>query len=469
MPGDEPFEDNAARGADEHHSGKESVGETAEDEQISRHAFHSTWEEIYQRELHNAAARKAYQTTVQYKRSTVKSQAGCRSTRRNCSSRCNSSSRSRSSSMSRSGGNSDRSSDSSSIDGEEWFAPECGKILSWVLNTLRRPQNHPLQLYFRRAHALRNAESPGTGECRGGACDWCRGEGPLISQEFTEIPVLDVGCGGGQFLARLRRCGLKRLAGIDYSQNAIQLARSNLYGEGSRSRSCNAIHICLRQADLRHLRAGQTGGKLKNAIDNCICCCSKTQTAHNVSAQHETAGRANDEGSLSPCSCEPATSLPPFPVVFDKGTFDVFWLMRTPELYGQCMHRLMPQYGILFLTSCNCTVDDLDSLFCEKTDAYQEQQQQQQQAPTTKPQRENQMPAGAAHPAVAGASGALAFTKCRVSGPEDLLGGTDERYNRTSTNHGMPFFERLGLLPHRSFKFGGVEGQVVTSVLLRRL
>ncbi|CDJ27525.1 uncharacterized protein EMH_0032580 [Eimeria mitis] len=363
MPDDKPFEENTEKGLEAQQSSDDGEEREAE-EQLSRHAFHSTWEEIYQRELHNATARKAYQTTNQHKRTSTKRQADCRG-----------SSRSSSSSRSSCGSNSDSSSDRCSIDGEEWFGPECGKILNWVLSTLSRRQDHPLQLYFRRVHAVSSPDSSGAAECRGGACDWCRGEGSLISQEFTKIPVLDVGCGGGQFpgegpliakdftkipvldvgcgggqfLVRLRRCGFERLAGIDYSHSAIQLARSNV-GEG-------------------------------------------------------------------PLIAEDFTKIPVLDVGCGGGQF---------LLYVQCMHRLMPQYGLLFLTSCNCTLEDLESLFCAKTETTQQQQHQQQQdkqkISPIRPRGENKMHAATHHAVTASAasSEAPALAESRHADPDGL-------------------------------------------------
>ncbi|CDJ58295.1 hypothetical protein, conserved [Eimeria maxima] len=454
MPDDKLAKVEGEMGAEEQRSGDMSEGETAAAKQFSPHAFHSTWEELYQRDLHNAAARKAYQATKKHERTIGKRQMEARR-----SSRCSSS------------GTSDCSSDSSSIDGDEWFGPECGKILSWLLNTLKTPHNHPLKPYFRRVHALCNTGSLGAGVCRGDTCHWCKGEGPLISQEFKRLPILDVGCGGGQFLARLRRCGFQRLAGVDYSHSAIQLARSNLCEKAGRTSSYGFAHICLRQADLRHLRADKRGDDREDRDYPCICCCSRALSSPNVPADSGEESGRNDRGGSSPCSCKPATRLPPFPVVFDKGTFDVFWLMRTPELYVQCMHRLMPQYSILFLTSCNCTIEDLDSLFCAKIGAPEQQQQQkQQQAPSKNSRRENTVHSEASHQAAAAASSEpLESADCRISEPVDSLGETDGVDNGSKSAPEGPLFERIGLLPHRSFKFGGVEGQVVTSVLLRRI
>ncbi|OEH76332.1 hypothetical protein cyc_00593 [Cyclospora cayetanensis] len=357
-------------------------------EQPSAHALHSTWEEIYQRELKAAAARKAYI-----------SRQGRRSVRERETVDSGSRSESRSSSV---------SSDTSSIEGEEWFGPECIKIASWVSSTLGKTHNHPLQLYFRALHASRGTFGSVGEACVGSSCDWCRGEGILISKEFMRLPVLDVGCGGGQVLARLKRCGFQRLAGIDYSASAIQLAKSNLRAPAS---------------------------------------------------SHEETHADERADPLASSTCEPVDGLPHFPVVFDKGTFDVFWLMHTPEVYVQCMHRLMPQYGLLFLTSCNCTVEELDALFCFKSEAAA--QPTAEQTPGTRV--DGATPESAPGPSIS----TTPYCGISTSLTKDLCNG-DASGGSLDTKSGVAF-ERIGTLPHRSFKFGGAEGQVVTSVLLRRL
>ncbi|PHJ20243.1 methyltransferase domain protein [Cystoisospora suis] len=96
-------------------------------------------------------------------------------------------------------------------------------------------------------------------------------------------------------------------------------------------------------------------------------------------------------------------SLPPFPLIHDKGTFDVFYLLRTPEIYVRRIWGLLAPGGMLFLTSCNCTRSELEELF-----------------------------------------------RARESETEQLFEVADE-------------------LRHKTFKFGGVEGQVVTSLMFRRV
>ncbi|XP_026191823.1 uncharacterized protein LOC34617744 [Cyclospora cayetanensis] len=429
------FEDNMKGMEREQSMGSDQV-RRGEFEQPSAHALHSTWEEIYQRELKAAAARKAYI-----------SRQGRRSVRERETVDSGSRSESRSSSV---------SSDTSSIEGEEWFGPECIKIASWVSSTLGKTHNHPLQLYFRALHASRGTFGSVGEACVGSSCDWCRGEGILISKEFMRLPVLDVGCGGGQVLARLKRCGFQRLAGIDYSASAIQLAKSNLRYRHFEENGGKGFHICLRQADLRDLKPLRDPTATNMHLP-CICC--HCESCRAPASSHEETHADERADPLASSTCEPVDGLPHFPVVFDKGTFDVFWLMHTPEVYVQCMHRLMPQYGLLFLTSCNCTVEELDALFCFKSEAAA--QPTAEQTPGTRV--DGATPESAPGPSIS----TTPYCGISTSLTKDLCNG-DASGGSLDTKSGVAF-ERIGTLPHRSFKFGGAEGQVVTSVLLRRL
>ncbi|KAL8454307.1 hypothetical protein Emed_000416 [Eimeria media] len=366
---------------------------------LSRHAFKSTWDDIYQRELEAAASRRSYAQQRGRQAAGADVMPASRSSSRESS-------------------RSSTCSDNGSMDGEEWFEPECAKIEKWVCSTLQKQQDNPLQLFIQSLHASHLSEQEKLSICEEEHCMCHMLRGP---PHCFSLPILDVGCGGGQFLARLRRCGFVRLAGVDYSASAICLAKANLLHRGPRS-SC---HMCLRQADLRSLQLD--AAPLQHARPPSCFCCRCERTAEGLRDSAKTERKVSSEAecsSESACTCEPLSSLPPFPVVFDKGTFDVFWLMHTPEVYVECMHRLMPQYAILFLTSCNCTVEELDSIFCAIADKQ--------------------------HPLSIAADDA----------PEN---------KDKDAKQSKPFFERIDLLPHRSFKFGGVTGQVVTTVLLRRL
>ena len=56
--------------------------------------------------------------------------------------------------------------------------------------------------------------------------------------------------------------------------------------------------------------------------------------------------------------------------LFDKGTFDAIWLRETPrdcQLYVENTQKLLKDRGLLFITSCNLTRDELiDQFKCFK-------------------------------------------------------------------------------------------------------
>ncbi|KAL8435447.1 hypothetical protein ACSSS7_002518 [Eimeria intestinalis] len=406
----------------EHQVGSEFPPALQEGNEFSSHAFKSTWDDIYRRELEAAASRK------NYARQRGK-QAGA--AERDATSRSSSRASSRSSTCS----------DDASVDGEEWFQPECAKIASWVCSTLRKQEDNPLQMFIQSLHTLQLDEQRQPFTCEEDHCMCRMVRGP---PHCLSLPILDIGCGGGHFIARLRRSGFARLAGVDYSANAIRLAEANLLHQGAPS-SC---HICLRQADLRSLRP-EPAPLHRARPPSCFCChCDSNVDASCDSGKTKERATEAESSCVPTCACEPLANLPPFPVVFDKGTFDVFWLMHTPELYVECVHRLMPRYAILFLTSCNCTVEELDSIFCATADE----------------QRRPSIAAGDAPQS----TGLAARGPLQKSNTKAFPGSQDSG-DAFSPETPRPLFERIDLLPHRSFKFGGVVGQVVTSVLLRRL
>ncbi|KAL8276052.1 hypothetical protein Esti_000046 [Eimeria stiedai] len=404
---------------------------------LSLHALKSTWDDIYRRELEAATSRRSYAQQRGEQAGPAERMPTSRSS-------------------SRASRRSSTCSDDASVDGEEWFQPECAKIASWVCSTLRKQEDNPLQLFIQSLHALHINEQKRLFICEEERCMCRMVRGP---PHCFLLPILDVGCGGGQFLARLRRCGFARLAGIDYSASAIRLAELNLIHQGALS-NC---HVCLRQADLRSLQP-EAASSHDATPPSCFCCrCGRTAEASCGSDKPERKVTEAESSCMTTCACEPLASLPPFPVVFDKGTFDVFWLMHTPEEYVECMHRLMPRYAILFLTSCNCTVEEVDRIFCATAD---EQRRPSIAAGDVRVNNDVR----ASESLQKSSAGALPSSKVSGGTTSRSLGGdtTAIGHCRFSENPRPPF-ERIALLPHRTFKFGGVVGQVVTSVLLRRL
>ncbi|KAL8427670.1 hypothetical protein Efla_007089 [Eimeria flavescens] len=412
---------------------EDSSKDHLEGQQLSRHAFHSTWEDIYQRELQAAAARRRYSRGIDASSRATEGAGSSRSSSRDSSQRSG-------------------SSEGTFVDGEEWFGPECAKIASWVCNILRKAEKHPLEPYFQLLRTLHSNKDKGSTTSEGNDC---AGGLEASSQNYLSLPILDVGCGGGQFLARLQRRGFRRLAGIDYSASAVRLAAANLLRAKAKKGKRSACHVCLRQADLRHLEPGAAPVAHLKSLDLCICCCSETSVICDISCwpkDGSSDGVARHQQNS--CACEPLRSLPPFPVFFDKGTFDVFWLMRAPEVYVQSMHRVMPQYAILFLTSCNCTLEELDSHFC-----LLEGGQPREQACGAKTSEKNVLPSSMPHQRCP-SSGVLEGHRQAGGNSSSSVSDGLPVHNTTSIPPSLsPMFERIDMLPHRSFKFGGVEGQ----------
>ncbi|XP_046626397.1 EEF1A lysine methyltransferase 2 [Neodiprion virginianus] len=123
--------------------------------------------------------------------------------------------------------------------------------------------------------------------------------------------IIDLGCGNGMMLVELHDEGFTNLTGVDYSQNAIDLASQVL-----RDKSCS--HITLQTFDI---------------LENDIA----------------------DLGST-------------FRVAHDKGTYDAVSLnpdnpKEKREKYIKNVKEMLDPQGILIITSCNWTEDELINHF----------------------------------------------------------------------------------------------------------
>ncbi|KEP65704.1 UNVERIFIED_CONTAM: hypothetical protein HHA_249010 [Hammondia hammondi] len=399
--------------------------------------------------------------------------------------------------------------------GEEWFEAQSEAIANWLLSKTQE--------------LFSEGRIPSAASGNAGVelvADSETEEGTDAATRHLQIPILDVGCGNGMFLLRLLRHGFTALAGVDYSAAAIQLARQNVsrllhrkkqrqrrrkalrargsFGqtvEDQRGEGCHECpllsstadtpeavvpnrfpHVCLALVDLR--KVGPLGGagemsvssgamsptdakapgwlcrveqrarsrrfaeretrRAEKAASESLNTASQdisndTQESHRESKRtdgtdstgkedpaserwrelkskrRDTSGGVESVSRLLWCcgegvedghkDCEPLSilhALPQFPIIHDKGTFDVFYLLKIPKVYVQRIWALLPARGLLCLTSCNCTRAELEGFFCE---------------------------------------------------PE---------------NGGKPFFQVLDQLRHKAFKFGGVEGQIVTTLMFAR-
>eukprot|EP00744_Colponema_vietnamica_P010779 GILI01015193.1.p1 GENE.GILI01015193.1~~GILI01015193.1.p1 ORF type:complete len:285 (+),score=88.63 GILI01015193.1:43-855(+) len=137
--------------------------------------------------------------------------------------------------------------------------------------------------------------------------------------------IIDVGCGNGVFLLELAKKGFKSISGLDYSENAVQLATSVLQKE-------NQDFIRVFVADMLRLE-------------------------------------------LPPLDGSDSTA-PLYDVVCDKGTFDPINLMKNESLlpyggpdvspcalYKASLAKLLKKQGYYVITSCNHTRQELESFF----------------------------------------------------------------------------------------------------------
>lgn len=144
-----------------------------------------------------------------------------------------------------------------------------------------------------------------------------------MCQEISDkslVCILDLGCGNGHFLLRLAKAGFTKLHGLDYSPNAIQLAKA-LFEENQLSST-----ISLMVGDIFAMDE-----KMQDSFD----------------------------------------------LIFDKGTFDAVCLrpasenindhQRIDEIvrrYRQGVGQILKNNGRLVITSCNWSQSELIQLFC---------------------------------------------------------------------------------------------------------
>ncbi|CAG9816385.1 unnamed protein product [Phaedon cochleariae] len=117
--------------------------------------------------------------------------------------------------------------------------------------------------------------------------------------------IVDIGCGNGMLLVELANEGYRNLIGLDYSENAIDLAR-------------------------------------------------KIAEKQNLSIEFMT--------------CDVLKGLPDkYEVVHDKGTYDAISLSENPkeqrEKYIETVHHSLDEMGVLIITSCNWTQNELEEQF----------------------------------------------------------------------------------------------------------
>ncbi|CBZ56085.1 conserved hypothetical protein [Neospora caninum Liverpool] len=392
--------------------------------------------------------------------------------------------------------------------GEEWFEAQSEAIASWLLSKAEEISSEGKLASVRGNSDLPEIAGSETREREASTRD--------------QIPILDVGCGNGLFLLRLLRRGCSTLAGVDYSAAAIRLARQNVdrmlrrlkrrqrwrrtsetcghteadqkggacLGSSLAFTSADTVepdaadrfpHVCLALVDVRKVvpldaptgafesckekpqaESGVRGRlcrSVRRARSACVATAERRRSERvtceplktcprGVSKDGRVSGDAlkcmeetdcvdkGDTASERLQECMPAKrgswvdadgvgrffcccgegvedrtecgilpllhALPQFPIIHDKGTFDVFYLLKIPKVYVHRISALLPARGLLCLTSCNCTRSELEEFFCE------------------------------------------------------------------SERGDEPLFRVVDQLRHKTFKFGGVEGQVVTTLMFAR-
>ncbi|KAF5287053.1 hypothetical protein FQR65_LT12354 [Abscondita terminalis] len=125
--------------------------------------------------------------------------------------------------------------------------------------------------------------------------------------------IVDVGCGNGMLLIQLSRMGFTNLHGVDYSNDAIVLAKD-------------------------------------------------------ISAHYSTSI------DFSVANILEGLRLQDVDVVLDKGTYDAISMTTTArenrEAYINNVHECLNANGLLVITSCNWTKEELINHFCTRFDLY---------------------------------------------------------------------------------------------------
>ncbi|XP_041349783.1 EEF1A lysine methyltransferase 2-like [Gigantopelta aegis] len=138
-----------------------------------------------------------------------------------------------------------------------------------------------------------------------------------IEQSSVQMsdPVIDLGCGNGIILTEMRRLGFTDLTGVDYSQGAIDLAVQIANAEGFPDIKYQVVDI------------------LSDINTGCPTCLSRQ-----------------------------------YKVCIDKGTYDAICLMpdgadKGRQFYKRNVKSLLQNDGLLVITSCNWTKDQLVLFF----------------------------------------------------------------------------------------------------------
>lgn len=144
--------------------------------------------------------------------------------------------------------------------------------------------------------------------------------------------ILDIGCGGGELLIALLKKDFKNLIGIDYSKNAIIIAKKNLAKAGF-----DQVKVPLMCLDVISQNISDV------TTDNSF----KLEAINSLESNFVQAT---------------------FKICLDKGTYDAISLCpnnssQKRKSYLKFLLNVLPKEGIFIIVSCNWTVDELKFQF----------------------------------------------------------------------------------------------------------
>ncbi|ANQ07584.1 Protein-lysine N-methyltransferase PKH_071390 [Plasmodium coatneyi] len=164
------------------------------------------------------------------------------------------------------------------IQPEEWFEENCDKIINWVSNHFSE------------------------------------------EEKKEQVSILDVGCGNGLFLHKLRQRGFGNLCGFDFSASAIDLAKKLFQDDGT---------------DNLTNRAGHSSDVYVQVLD-----------IYNI---------AKEIGENSKLKKK-------YKLINDKGTFDIFFMNEKAQEYFTHVSFFFQVDTLFCLTSCNACKEELLSI-----------------------------------------------------------------------------------------------------------